>query len=104
MTAGRASRLQSSSARCGSTSSGAGLGKEEFFAGGYELGMSFAPEWVGEFLWSAGDADDESVIPDRLVTNIESFAFVAVVDTVVFETQGARTLSTVPTDVLVAGA
>ena len=66
--------------------------------------MSFAPDWVGEFLWSADDADDERIIPDRLVTNFESCAFVAVVDTVLFETQGTRTLSTVPTDVLVAGA
>jgi Xaa-Pro aminopeptidase len=83
---------------------GAGLTKDEFFAGGYELGVSFAPDWVGEFLWSAADPDDESVIPDGLVTNFESCAFVAVVDTVLFETQGTRTLSTVPTDVLVAGA
>jgi hypothetical protein len=58
---------------------------------------------VGELLWSAGDAADDSVIPEGLVTNLESCAFLAVVDTVVFEADGARTLSTVPTDVLVAG-
>lgn len=81
----------------------AGLSKDEFFGGGYELGVSFAPDWVGEFLWSAGDEDDETMIPDRLVTNFESCAFLAVVDTVLFETQGTRTLSKVPTDVLVAG-
>lgn len=82
----------------------AGLTKDEFFAGGYELGVSFAPDWVGEFLWSAGDADDETMIPEGLVTNFESCAFVAVVDTLVFESDGVRTLSTVPADVLVAGA
>ncbi len=82
---------------------GEGFADEEYFAGGYELGVSFAPEWVGEFLWSADDPADDSVIPEGLVTNIECCAFVAVVDTVVFEADGARTLSTVPTEVLVAG-
>ena len=80
-----------------------GLGDQEFFAGGYELGISFAPEWVGEYLWSAHDPDDGALIPERLVTNIESVAFVAIVDTVVFEADGARTLSTLPTEVLIAG-
>lgn len=44
------------------------------------------------------------MIPEGLVTNFESCAFVAVVDTLVFESDGVRTLSTVPADVLVAGA
>jgi Xaa-Pro aminopeptidase len=80
-----------------------GFAEDEFFAGGYELGVSFAPDWVGELLWSAGDADDDSVIPEGMVTNFESVAFIAVVDTVVFEADRARTLSTVPTRVLIAG-
>jgi Xaa-Pro aminopeptidase len=83
---------------------GEGVAEEEFFAGGYELGISFAPDWVGEFVWSAHDPDDESPIPEGLVTNFESCAFVAVVDTVVFEPGGARTLSSIPAgEVLLAG-
>ena len=82
---------------------GEGLAEDEFFAGGYELGVSFAPDWVGELLWSSGDADDDSVIPEGMVTNFESFAFVGIVDTVVFEATGTRTLSNVPTHVLIAG-
>jgi hypothetical protein len=83
---------------------GEGFGGEESFAGGYELGVSFAPDWVGEFLWSSHDLDDDSLIPEGLVTNFESCAFVAVVDTIVFETSGTRTLSNIPADeVLLAG-
>jgi Xaa-Pro aminopeptidase len=81
----------------------AGLSEDEFFAGGYELGISFPPDWVGEFWWSAHDLDSEEIIPAGLVTNLESCAFVAVVDTVVFEPGRARTLSEVPADVLVVG-
>ena len=80
-----------------------GLDEHEFFAGGYEMGLSLPPDWVGEFFWSAHDSDDEALIPEGLVTNFESCAFVEVVDTVVFEAGGTRTLSSLPTDVLLAG-
>lgn len=80
----------------------AGLSPEEWFAGGYELGVSLAPDWVGELSWSASGDPVTDEIPDGLVTNIESCAHVAIVDTVVFEREGARTLSSVPTSVLVA--
>ena len=79
----------------------AGLEVDEFFAGGYELGISFPPDWVGEFTWSAHDLESEELIPDGLVTNFESCAFVALVDTVVFERDGARTLSDLPTEILI---
>lgn len=72
------------------------------WAGGYELGVSFPPDWVGEFTWSTAMAG-ESVIEAGLVTNFESCAgTTAMVDTVVFEQAGARLLSSLPREVLEA--
>jgi len=79
----------------------AGVATDDFFAGGYELGISFPPDWVGEFCWSIHDDETEAVIEDGLVTNIESVAFLAMVDTVVFEEPRARVLSRVPRELLV---
>ena len=81
----------------------AGSGAVDGWAGGYELGVSFMPDWVGEFCWDIQDEETEDVIEAGLVTNFESCAFVAVVDTVVFEETGPRFLSSVPREVLVVG-
>lgn len=80
--------------------------------GGYQLGISFTPDWVGEFIWNvdAGDEEfdhithdpedipqqkEEKVIEDGLVTNFESYVGgVGFIDTIVFtKEQGAETLS-----------
>ncbi|MEV6984105.1 Xaa-Pro peptidase family protein [Sphaerisporangium sp. NPDC051017] len=71
------------------------------WAGGYELGVSLPPDWVGEFVWSSSDEDTEDVIEAGLVTNFESVAFLAMVDTVVFDRDGARLLSTLPREVMI---
>lgn len=78
-------------------------GPADGWAGGYELGVSFMPDWVGEFCWDMQDEEIEDVIEAGLVTNFESCAFVAVVDTVVFEETGPRFLSSVPRETLVVG-
>ncbi|MCX4911679.1 Xaa-Pro peptidase family protein [Streptomyces sp. NBC_00878] len=78
-------------------------GAADGWAGGYELGVSFMPDWVGEFCWDIEDGEIEDVIEAGLVTNFESCAFVAVVDTVVFEETGPRFLSSVPRETLVVG-
>ena len=77
-----------------------GISPEDYFAGGYELGVSFAPDWVGEFCWSCHDDETEDVIESGLITNIESVAFLAMVDTIVFEEPGPRLLSRVPRQLL----
>jgi Xaa-Pro aminopeptidase len=79
----------------------AGLPDAMFFAGGYELGISFPPDWVGEFIWSIHDDETDDVIEAGLVTNFESCAFLAMVDTVVFEEGGARILSRMAPELLV---
>jgi Xaa-Pro aminopeptidase len=69
-------------------------------AGGYELGLSVAPtDWVGEFCWSLGD-DRDDVIEAGLVTNFESWNSLILVDTVVFEQDGPRFLSSLPREIL----
>ncbi|MEY9863827.1 Xaa-Pro aminopeptidase [Catenulispora sp. GAS73] len=81
---------------------GEGLGEEgvEGWAGGYELGVSFPPDWVGEFCWDSSDDRTEAVIEAGLVTNFESCAHLAMVDTVVFEDTGARLLCSLPRQAL----
>ena len=79
----------------------AGVSADDFFAGGYELGISFPPDWVGEFCWSIHDDETDALIEPGLVTNIESCVFLAMVDTVVFEEPRARILSRVPRELLV---
>jgi Xaa-Pro aminopeptidase len=79
----------------------AGVSDSDFFAGGYELGISFPPDWVGEFCWSIHDDETDAVIEPGLVTNVESCVFLAMVDTVVFEEPAARMLSKVPRELLV---
>lgn len=66
------------------------------WSGGYELGVSFMPDWTGEFCWDMHDDVTEDVIEAGLVTNFESCAGILMVDTVVFEEDGPRFLSSVP--------
>ena len=78
-----------------------GIASEDFFAGGYELGVSFPPDWVGEFCWSCHDDETDEVIEKGLVTNFESCAFLVQVDTIVFAESGSRLLCRVPRELLV---
>jgi Xaa-Pro aminopeptidase len=81
----------------------AGVPEGESFMGGYELGVAFPPDWVGEFCWGTGYDHGDAVVEAGLVTNLESVYFLALVDTVVFEETGPRLLSAVPREVLACG-
>lgn len=70
--------------------------------GGYEMGLSFPPDWVGEWTFTVGEPSDD-VFRSGVVTNYESIVLYPMIDTVVFGDLGARTLSTLPLDVLRAG-
>lgn len=78
-----------------------GFGLDGAFGGGYELGLSFNPDFVGEFLWGVHMPDDERPIEAGLVTNFESVVFLTMIDTLVFEESGPRFLSSLPLEVLV---
>lgn len=72
----------------------------QYWVGGYELGISFPPDWVGEWLFTVADEETDDVIEDGLVTNYESIIGLGLLDTIVYQTAGTRTLSSIPYDVL----
>jgi hypothetical protein len=43
-----------------------------YFIGGYELGIAFPPDWVGEFVFDIIDEFPDGVFEANLVTNFES--------------------------------
>lgn len=71
------------------------------WAGGYELGIAFPPDKVGEFLFEVDEEDPEAVIEAGMVTNFENLMHIINIDTVVYEADGARTLSRRPFDIVV---
>jgi Xaa-Pro aminopeptidase len=84
------------------------------YCGGYELGIAFPPDWVGEFEWSVADENPEGVIEANMVTNYEnsfrnedpSFPFAQLAfsrDTLVYSPSGARRLSAIPVELVVLG-
>ena len=84
------------------------------YCGGYELGIAFAPDWVGEFEWSVADENPAGRIEANLVTNYENtfrnedpaYAFAQIAfsrDTLVYDESGARRLSAIPVDLIVLG-
>ena len=84
------------------------------YCGGYELGIAFPPDWVGEFEWSVADDNPEGTIETHLVTNYENtfrnddaaFAYTQIAfsrDTLVYTESGARRLSNIPVDLIVLG-
>jgi Xaa-Pro aminopeptidase len=63
------------------------------YAMGYELGLAFPPDWVGEFQFGIEEEDPEGVFLENEVTNFESIIDCALIDTFVYERDGARRLS-----------
>jgi Xaa-Pro aminopeptidase len=74
--------------------------KGETWIGGYELGISFPPDWVGEWQFTIADDDPDGVFEDGMVTNFESIFRVPMLDTLVYGVDGARTLSTLPYEIV----
>lgn len=63
------------------------------WVGGYELGISFYPDWVGEFVFQVDQENPEGVFEEGMVTNFESTTGPYLIDTFVYEADGARRLS-----------
>lgn len=71
-----------------------GIWGDQYWLGGYELGISFPPDWVGTFVHEPlADAGDKRFMPG-MVTNFES-GF-GVIDTLVFTEEKAEILGTTP--------
>ncbi len=78
-----------------------GLWDEPGWALGYELGISLPPDWVGEFYFHARDDKYlDRVFEENMVTNFESLFGTWLVDTCVYEPEGARFLSRSPLDLI----
>jgi len=81
-----------------------GLWEQDGWALGYELGLSLPPDWVGEFYFNLRDTDYlDRVFDEGMVTNFESMFNTTLIDTIVWEKNGARTLSKMPEELIVIG-
>jgi len=73
------------------------------WVGAYELGVSFPPDWVGDFCWSVGEEERDDVIEAGSVSNYESCIGLPMIDTIVYGEEATVRLSQVPLEVLEAG-
>lgn len=71
--------------------------------GGYELGLSFPPDWVGSFQFTVADETDERVVEENMVTNFESMLHFPLLDTIVYGKDSTRSLSSLPRTLLLTG-
>ena len=78
--------------------------ENEGWALGYELGLSFPPDWVGDFYFHLGDDKYlDRVFEENMVTNFESSFNTALIDTLVYGKDGTRLLSKTPLELRVVG-
>lgn len=67
------------------------------WTGGYELGLSFPPDWVGEAVFTVGEDDDsQELFVENQVFNYESMVHFSMIDTFVVGKDRSRTLSGLP--------
>ena len=89
-----------------------GIWEYHHYCGGYELGIAFPPDWVGEFEWSVDDDNCFDSFEENMVTNYENsfrnedlqFEFAQIAfsrDTLIYTANGAERLSTIPVDLIV---
>jgi Xaa-Pro aminopeptidase len=74
--------------------------RDSGWVGAYELGVSFPPDWVGDFCWTVGDESAEDVIEAGSVSNYESVIGLPMIDTIIYGEDETRALSRVPLEVL----
>jgi Xaa-Pro aminopeptidase len=70
------------------------------YAMGYELGVAFPPDWVGEFYFSINEENPEGAFLENEVTNFESIVDSALIDTFIYEREGARRLSSIQPELI----
>ncbi|MCQ4637037.1 Xaa-Pro peptidase family protein [Anaerovorax odorimutans] len=71
-----------------------GAWDEQYWLGGYELGISFPPDWVGNFVYDPYIDSNGARFEPGMVVNFET-GF-GIVDTLVFTEKEARILGTTP--------
>jgi hypothetical protein len=88
-----------------------GAWENVYYIGGYELGIAFPPDWVGEWMFDAVEADAPGVFEAGMVTNFESIIDyvdddgvprgTGNIDTIVYGEDETRVLSSLPHDPIV---
>lgn len=86
----------------------AGIWENAAWVGGYELGIAFPPDWVGNFVYELSDVNSDVVFAAGNVVNYESQFFgpklsglTYLIDTLVFEQDTAHIASTMPRELIV---
>jgi Xaa-Pro aminopeptidase len=70
--------------------------------GGYELGASFPPDWVGNFFFSIHHLEPPGAFAANMVTNFESVVpHASTIDTIVYGADSSRRLSSLPVETIV---
>jgi Xaa-Pro aminopeptidase len=72
--------------------------------GGYEMGIAFPPDWVGEWKFTVvGGESDDRVFESGMVANFESMCGIGLLDTFIIEDDATRLLSKLPHEIMVVG-
>ncbi|WP_240422864.1 Xaa-Pro peptidase family protein [Leucobacter sp. wl10] len=72
--------------------------------GGYEMGIAFPPDWVGEWKFTVvGGEDDDRVFEAGMVANFESMCGIGLLDTFAVEEERTSLLSKLPHEIMVVG-
>ena len=86
----------------------AGIWEERWWVGGYEMGIAFAPDWVGPFVYDPDIEAGERCFDPGTVVNIECDFFLPhmaglslIIDTMVFDDTSAELVHSVPPELIV---
>lgn len=84
-----------------------GLWGEQSWIGGYEMGIAFPPDWVGNFVYEY-EAETDAVFNPGTAVNFESIFFLprmsglsCIIDTLAFHADSAAMLSAIPHDLAI---
>lgn len=81
----------------------AGIWSDASWVGGYEMGIAFPPDWVGNFVFEMSDGDSERLFEPGTAVNFESVFFgprlaglTYLIDTLIFKDDTAELASRLP--------
>ena len=87
---------------------GVGIWEDRWWVGGYELGISFPPDWMGIFFYDPDVDAGGRILRPGTVINYESDFYLPqgaglslIIDTIAFEEETAEILSKIPPDLVV---
>ncbi|TVR68725.1 MAG: aminopeptidase P family protein [Sphaerobacteraceae bacterium] len=88
-----------------------GIWEDRGYIGGYELGISFPPDWVGEFNYGPHVPSEGQFFRPGMVVNHESQFFMPLnvgyhmqIDSLIFTENEARLMGTTPRELMVVGS